>query len=48
MDNAAAAIDAAAENLNAQLQAYKSAVDAAKTTLHDTVSAINAITPESK
>ena len=48
VDNAAAAIDAAAENLNAQLQAYKSAVDAAKTTLHDTVSAINAITPESK
>ena len=48
VDNAAAASDAAAENLNAQLQAYKSAVDAAKTPLHDTVSAINAITPESK
>ena len=48
VDAAAAAIDAAAANLNAQLDAYKLAVADAKDTLHNAVSAMNAITPEAE
>ena len=46
VEAAAAAIDAAAENLSAQLDAYQKAVTDAKKTLHDAADAMHAITPE--